>query len=178
MAVKHRNELREITAPVEGMIAGLAEVHDNIDKMRKSIKQRGDEVDKEIDQYYDELFRKLMEQKQQMKQQLYETVSQNEKAVTVQLEEIELAQGEVFSMKELKDAVEKSSDAEALSAKRQIIIRMKQLSEKYNNLDTQPVQKATIQFITNKQPLPQFSQLSFDALVGDFQVGHDGNSYN
>ena len=30
-------------------------------------------------------------------------MSQNEKAVTVQLEEIELVQGEVLSMKELKD---------------------------------------------------------------------------
>ena len=65
------------------MIIGLAEVHDNIDKMRKSIRQCGDEVDKEIDQYYDELVRKLMEQKQQTKQQLHDTVSQNEKAVTV-----------------------------------------------------------------------------------------------
>ena len=172
MAAKHRQELREITTPIEGMITGLAEVHDNIDKMRKSIKQRGDEVDREIDQYYDELVRKLMEQKQQIKQQLHKTVSQNEKAVTVQLEEIEIAQGEVCSMKELKDAVEKSSDAEALSAKQQIILRMKQLSEKYNNLDTHPMRTAAIQFLTNRQPLPQFSQLKFDVLGRDFQVGH------
>ena len=72
MAAKHRNELKEITASVEEMIIGLAEVHDNIDKMRKSIRQRGNEVDKEIDQYYNELVRKLKEQKQQTKQQLHE----------------------------------------------------------------------------------------------------------
>ena len=72
MAAKHQNQLKEITAPVEEMIIGLAEVHDNIDKMRKSIRQRGNEVDKEIDQYYNELVRKLKEQKQQTKQQLHE----------------------------------------------------------------------------------------------------------
>ena len=48
---------------------------------------------------------------------------------------------------------------------------MKQLSEKYDDLDAQPVRTATIQLITNKQLLPQFSQLNFDALT---TVGHDG----
>ena len=161
MAGKHRNKLKEITAPVDEMIRGLAEAYDNIDKTRKNIKQRSNEVDKEIDQYYDELVQQLMKQKQQIKQQLHDKVSQKEKALTMQLEEIEFAQGEVFSMKELKDAVEKSSDHEALSAKKQIITRMTKLSEKYSKLNFQPMEAVTIKYITNKQVLQQFSELNF-----------------
>jgi len=46
MAGKHRNELKEVTAPVDEMIRDLCEAHDNIDKMKKKIRQQGDEVDK------------------------------------------------------------------------------------------------------------------------------------
>ena len=51
MATKHRNELKEVTTPVDEMIRDLSEAHDNIDKIR----QQGNEVDKKIDQHYDEL---------------------------------------------------------------------------------------------------------------------------
>ena len=53
MASKHRNELKKITDPVEGMIKKLSEAHDNIEKMKKKIKRQGEEVDKKIDRYYD-----------------------------------------------------------------------------------------------------------------------------
>ena len=64
MATKHRNELNEVTAPVDEMIRDLSEAHDNINKMRKKIRQRGDEVDKKIDQHYHELVQKLIKQKE------------------------------------------------------------------------------------------------------------------
>ena len=139
MADKHRKELKESTAPVDNMIRGLTQAHDSIDKVKKNIQQRGDEVDKEIDKYYNEIVQKLMNQKKQIKEQLHNTLSQKQKALEMQLEEIELTQGEVISMKELKIAVEKSSDQEALSAKKLIITRMNRLSEQYSNLNIQPV---------------------------------------
>ena len=46
----------------------------NTDKMRRDLRQCGNEVDKEIDQYYDGLVQKLMKQKQQTKQQLHDTL--------------------------------------------------------------------------------------------------------
>ena len=158
MATKHRNELKNVTAPVDGMIRDLSEAHDNIDKMKKKIRQQGDEVDKKIDQYYDKLVQKLMKQKEQVKQQAHDAVSQKEKALTVQLQEVEYAQAEVLSMKELKDAIEKSSDQEALSAKKQVIDRMQQITDKLNKLNTDPLQSATMEFVPSKESFPEFGQ--------------------
>ena len=159
MATKHCNELKDVTAPVDGMIRDLSEAHDNIDKMKKKIRQQGDELYKKIDQYYDELVQKLMKQKEQVKQQAHDAVSQKEKALTVQLEEVEYAQAEVLSMKELKDATEKSSDQEVLSAKKQVIDRMQKITDKFNKLNTDPLQSATMKFVPSKESFPQFVQL-------------------
>ena len=100
-----------------------------------------------------------MKQKEQLKQQAHNAVSEKEKALTVQLEEVEYAQAEVVSMKELKDAIEKSSDQEALSAKKQVIDRMQQITEKFNKLNTEPVQSATMEFVPTEESFPQFGQL-------------------
>ena len=159
MATKHRNELKDVTDPVDEMIIDLSEAHDNIDKMKKKIRQQGDEVDKKIDQHYNELVQKLMKQKEKVKQQAHDAVSQKEKALTVQLEEVEYAQAEVLSMKELKDAIEKSSDQEALSAKKQVIDRMQQITDKFNKLNTDLLQSATMEFVPSKESFPQFGQL-------------------
>ena len=159
MATKHRNELKDATASVDGMIRDLSGAHGNIDKMKKKIRRQGDEVDKKIDQHYNELVQKLMKQKEQLKQQTHDAVSQKEKALTVQLEEVEYAQAEVLSMKELKDAIEKSSDQEALSAKKQVIDRMQQITDKFNKLNTNPLQSATMEFVPSKESFAQLGQL-------------------
>ena len=159
MVNKHRQELKKITAPVEEMIRGLSNTHGSIEKMRKKIRQQGDEVNKKIDQHYDGVIQKLMEQKEQLKQQVRGTVSQKEKAVTTQLEEVEYAQAEVASMKELNDAVEKSCDQEVLSVKKQVIDRMQQITDKYKKVNIPPVQQATMEFVPTTEALPQFALL-------------------
>jgi len=156
---KHREELKKITVPVEELIRGLSATHDNIDKMRKEIRQQGDEVNEKIDQHYDRMVDKLMEQKEELKQQVHDTVSQKVKAVTTQLEEVESAQAEVLSMKELNDAVEKSCDQELLSVKKQIIDRMQQITDKFKNINLPPVQEATMKFVPSKEAFPQFGLL-------------------
>ena len=158
MVGKHRQELKKVTAPVEEMIRGLSNTYYNIKKMRKKIKQQGIEVNKKIDQHYDEMIQKLMEQKEQLKRQVHDTVSQKEKAVKMQLEEIECAQAEMLNMKELNDAVEKSSDQEVLSVKKQVINRMRQITDKYKKVNISPVQ-VTMQFVPTKEALPQFGLL-------------------
>ena len=170
MATKHRNELKDVTAPVDEMIRDLSEAHDNIDKMKKKVRRQGDEVDNKIDQHYNELVQKLMKQKEQVKQQAHDAVSQKEKALTVQLEEVEYAQAEVLSMKELKDALEKSSDQEALSAKKQVIDRMQQITDKFNKLITDPLQSATMEFVPSKESFPQFGQLFTHIVPGACEV--------
>ena len=159
MAVKHRKELQKVTAPVEEMIRSLSEAHNNIDKMKMKIRQQGDEVDKQIDHQYDELIQRLLEQKEQLKQQSHDVVSQKEKELTVQQEEVKYAQAEVLSIKELKVAIEKSSDQEALSAKKQMIDRMQQIANKYDKLNVHPSQSATMEFILTKESFPQFGKL-------------------
>ena len=159
MVGKHRKELKKVTAPIEEMIRGLSDTHDDIEKKRKKVRQQGDEVNKKIDQHYDGVIQKLMEQKEQLKQQVHDTVSQKKKAVTTQLEEVEYAQAEVLSMKELNDAVEKSSDQEVLSVKKQVIDRMQQITDKYKKVNIPPVQQATMEFVPTKEALPQFGLL-------------------
>ena len=161
MVGKHKDDLKKITAPVEEMIRGLSDTHDNIEKMRKKIRQQGDEVNKKIDQHYDGVIQKLMAQKEQLKQQVHDTVSQKVKAVTTQLEEVEYAQAEVLSLKELNDAVEKSSDQEVLSVKKQVIDRMHQIADKCRKVNLPPTLQATMKFVPTytKEPFPQFGLL-------------------
>ena len=159
MVDKHRQKLKKITAPVEGMIRGLSDTHDNIEKMREKIRQQGDEVNMKIDQHYDRMVQKLIEQREELKQQVRDTVSQKDKAVITQLEEVEHAQAEVLSMKELNDAVKKSSNQEVLSVKKQVIDRMQQITDKYKKVKFRPVQQATMEFVSTKETLPQFGKL-------------------
>lgn len=170
LADKHRNELQKITAPVEEMITDLSEAHDNIDKMMEKVGQKGVEVNKEIDHQYDVLIQKLMEQKEQLKQQVHDAVSQKKKALTMQLEEVKYTQAEMHSMKELKDAIEKSTDQELLSAKKQVIGRMQQITDKYNKLDFCPSQSSTMEFIATNESLPQFGKVLANVDTASFEV--------
>ena len=159
MGTKHRNELKKITDPVEGMIRNLSEAHDDIEKMMKKTRRRGEEVDKNIDEYYDKLLQKLMKQKDEVKQQAHDAVSQKEKAMITQLEEVASMQAKLMSMKELTDALEQSSDQEALSAKREVIDRVQQLTNAYNKVNIQPVESAAMDFVPTKEPFPVFGHL-------------------
>ena len=160
MATKHRNELKKITDPVEGMIKNLSEAHDNIEKMKKKTRTRGEEVDKKIDQYYDEVLQKLMKQKDEVKQQAHDAVSQKEKAMITQLEEVASMQTKLMSIKELTDVLEQSSDQEAiLSAKKQVTDRVQQLTNAYKKLHIQPVKSAAMDFVPSKKPFPVFGHL-------------------
>ena len=159
MATKHRNELKKTTDPVEGMIKNLSEAHDNIEKMIKKTRKQGEEVDKKIDQHYDELLQKLMKQKDEVKQQACDAVSQKEKAMIRQLEEVTSMEAELMSMKELTDALEQSSDQETLSAKKQVTDRVHQLTNAYKKVNIQPVESAAMDFVPTKDPFPVFGHL-------------------
>ena len=161
MATKHRNELKKITDPaaVDRMIKNLSETHDNIEKMMKKTRRRGEEVDKKIDRYYNELLQKLMKQKDEVKQQARDAVSQKEKAMITQLEEVTSMQAKLMSMKELTVALEQSSDQETLSAKKQVTDRVHQLTNAYKKVNIQPVESAAMDFVPTKDPFPVFAHL-------------------
>ena len=159
IANKQRSELKNITAPIEGIVKGLSEAHGKITDMGEKIQQQASEMDKKIDEHYDKLFEKLEEHKRQVKQRLGEIVLEKEKKMAAQLDEVECTQAQARSMKEVDDAVKESSDEEALSAKKQVINQMKELTDKYKKLDTTPVESNNIKFYSSKVQLPQFSQL-------------------
>ena len=159
MSGKHRLQLKKITASVEEIIRGLSDTHNGIEKMKMKIRQQGDEVNMKIDQHYVRVVQKLMKQREELKYEVRGTVSRKVKAITTQLEEVEYAQAEVLSVKELNDAVEKSSDQEALSVKKQVIDRMQQITDKYKRVNLPPVQQATMVFLPAKIALPQFGKV-------------------
>ena len=114
---------------------------------------------KKIDRYYDELIEKLMKQKDEVKQQAHDAVSQKEKAVTTQLEEVTSMQAELMSMKELTDALEQSSDQEALSVKKQVSDCVQQLTNNYEKLNAQPVESSAMDFVPPNEPFLLFGHL-------------------
>ena len=163
---KHREDLKKEAAPVEGIIKGLLDAYDNIEKMKKKLRQHGDEVSEKIELHYNRVIQKLIEQKEQLKQQVHYTVSQKEKSVITRLEEVEHAQAEVLSIKELNDAIEKSSDQEVLSAKKQMIDRIQQITNKYKTVNFQSLELATLEFIPTKETFPQFGFLYSTGIPG------------
>jgi len=160
VASKHRDHLKEVTAPVEGMIKHLASTEDKIDKMMKKIRKQGEEVNTEIDSYYMELVQTLMRQSNQVKQQVDNMVLKKEKALEKQLDDVCLTKDGLMKLKEQSDALEKSCDEEILSAEMSVISHLQQLNNKYEKLNKIPVQSATLEFVPMEESFPQFGQLS------------------
>ena len=160
MATKHRVELKKITAdPVEGMMKSLSEARDSIEKIMMKIRRRGEEVDGKIDQHYDELVQELMKQKDEVKQQARDAVSKKENAMITQLEEVASMQAKLSSTKERTDALEQSSDQEALFAKKQVVKDVQQVTNAYKILNIQPVETAAMEFVPTKEAFPLFGHL-------------------
>ena len=159
MVDKHRQELKNITAPVEEIIRGLPDTHDNTEKMRKEITQQVNGIICEIDQYYNKAIEKLINEKKNLKQQVNDIKLENEKAFTVRLSEIETVQAEVLKIKALKDEVEKGFNQEILSVKKEITDRMQQITDKYKKINVLPAQKLTIRFKPTKKTVPQIGKL-------------------
>ena len=163
MAVKHRKELDKIMEPIEKMSEGLSVACKKVSNTRDKIGAQADYVDKEIDRYYEELHRRLQQQRDELKKKLHEASRQKKKEVTLQLEQMEHAQAQLESIKELKGAMKNGSDQEALLMKKQVVDDVKRISDSYNVLDIQPVQSATMEFVPveeYKKSMPQFGHLS------------------
>ena len=155
VANKYQNELKEITAPMEVMIEDLSKTCDAIGEMKTTIKQQGDKISEEIDLYYEKVFNKLLKQKEQVKQQVQDTVSQKEKAMIIQLEEVMYIQDKILSIKRIRDALQPSSDQEVVSAKSQLTYSMKRLTERCKEIGTGPIESANIEVTPVNDPLPQ-----------------------
>jgi len=152
-------QLKKLTAPIEEMIQDLSSAHCKIDKMRKKIRPQGDGVTKKIDQYYGQLIDDLLQQRDQLKQQVCDTVSHKERALKTQLDDIDLTHAELVNLREMNAALKSNSDHEVLSAKKEVIDGMQLLIEKFQKLNKNPVQSATMEFIHTDEDFPEFGKL-------------------
>ena len=159
-ACRYRRKLQESASTMEKvMLKNLIRAQDDINKMRKLILEQSDGVNQDIDQYYDGLIQELMEQKEQLKQHVHDTVLQKEEALAQQLKEVEHAQAEVLSVKELSDTITKRCcDEEALSTRNQMTILMKKLNDNFERLHIRPVESANVKVTYIKDPLQQFAK--------------------
>ena len=100
-----------------------------------------------------------MKQKDEVKQQACDAVLEKEKAVMTQLEDVASMQAKLMSIKDHTDVLEESSDQEALSAKKQMIDRVHQLTDAYKKVNIKPVESAAMSFVLTKEPFPVFGHL-------------------
>ena len=159
MASKHRHHLKEVTAPLDKMIKDISEAQDNVENVKRSISEQGEEVEKKIDQHYHELIEQLIKQKEKMKQQTCDIVSQKVKAVTTQLEEMGFILEELCGIKKLYNTLEEGPDQDALCSKKHILDSMEKLTSTYRKLNTQPIESATLEFVSAKEDIPQYGQV-------------------
>lgn len=159
MAAVYRATLEGIAYQVEEMLNSLCMAHDQNEIAKKKVVKQGDDVTLRIDELYDKLILELNHQREQMKRQVCEAVVRKEKTVIAKLEEVESIQAEVMAMKELgNDAMENCSHQEALSAKEQVLAQMKQLTDRYNITNIEPVQADVMEILVHDVSLPQFCQ--------------------
>ena len=160
---KNCNFVRDVSTTLVEMVSELSTVCDDVHAMQQLIVKQGKEIESRIDEYYDHLSQKLIEQKDELKQQLRDMLSYKEKAGMSQLKRTELGQKEMLKMKDLSDASESSSDQEKLSVRNQLFDQMKEMLEKYENLNIPPIEADTMTFTLDKELFPLFGQLNSSA---------------
>ena len=150
-ASEHRNMLMKIIAPVEEMSENLSKAEANIVSTQEKIKEQASEIDQEIDKCYVEQLKELNEHHKQLKKQLRDAVSQKEDALKEQLKKVTSLQDEIKGMKKLQEGLEKTTDRKVLSTKKQDMeIHMQKVSERYKNLNTEPVEYDNFEFVPAK----------------------------
>ena len=146
MAQKYRTVLDKTMEPIGKMIENLAKAQQSITTTCQNLHTETDIVDKQIDSYYEKLQERIQQQKEELKKQLHEVCKQKKKTISVQLEEMEYTHAELESVNELSNAVKSGSDQEALFMKKRLTENIKRLTDCYNELNTDPIEVATVKF--------------------------------
>ena len=150
-ASEHRNVLMKIITPVEEMSKNLSKAEANIVSTQEKIKEQASEIDQEIDKCYAEQLQELNKHHKQLKKQLHDAVSEKEKALKEQHNDVTSLQDELTGIKELHEGLEKTPDHKVFSTKKQDVeTRMQKVSEQYKSLNTQPVEYDNFEFVPAK----------------------------
>ncbi|XP_065919862.1 tripartite motif-containing protein 2-like [Dysidea avara] len=161
MAAKHREQLKNITTPLEDMITNLSQAHDDITETTERVLQQQKTIDQGIDQFFDDVIQKVEQQRQQLKQKLHNEVSEKVKLLKSQLEEVKNAQAYVMSVNELASKVEESCDDEMLSqGEKQLIHRVCEVTDIYYKTCLVPKENDSFYFVPcTLKPFPQFGHI-------------------
>ena len=162
MATKHKKEMEKMVEPV---MEKLSTLRQKVVDAGERITSQASEVDQQIDLHYEELHRQLQQQREELKNKLRELSTKKKKAISMQLEQIDFAEAQWLSVKELNDAVK--NDQEALFTKKQVGDNVKRLTDSYSKLETEPVELPTMEFVHTNKSFPLFGQLCEDRAIPD-----------
>ena len=133
---------------VEEMSKNLSKAEANIVSAQQKTKEQANKIGQQIDKCYYQQLQKLNEHHKQLKDELNDAVSQQEKALKEQLNDVTSLQDELKNVKELREGLEKITDREIFSTKKQDVeTRMQKVSEQYKSLNTQPVEYDNFEFV-------------------------------
>ncbi|XP_065920099.1 E3 ubiquitin-protein ligase TRIM71-like [Dysidea avara] len=159
MATKYREQLKNTTAPLNDMITNLSQAHSDIADTKEKVLRQHKSVDKDIDQFFDNVIQKVEQQRKQLKQELHNKVGGMVQLLTSQLEEVGSVQAHVMSVNELASKVEKSCDEEMLSGNTQLMDRINDVTNIFNNTCLIPKEIDSCRFVPNDFMLPQFGHV-------------------
>jgi len=167
---EYRQEFKKTSISMKDMLFDISDTYKSIEMSRNDIREQGKEMSMKIDEHYDELIQKLIEQKEQLKQQVQDSVSKKENIMTKQLHEVEIMQQKLLGIQDLKDAMDKGSDQEMLSAKKPFTNGVQQLTEKFKEIKKTTVHSTKIDFVPTKVTLPQFGEIAFTVASLLFEI--------
>ncbi|XP_065914911.1 transcription intermediary factor 1-alpha-like isoform X3 [Dysidea avara] len=179
MAKKHRSKIDDIIKPMDNIIVKLTKAQQNISSTREKIHSQATELEQEIDTYFDQLEQKLKQQRANLKKELHEVSTEKEKAVSLQLKQLENIQVQLENVKELSEAVKNGSDHEALFMNKQLAKDVEKLSTICTKLSTEPVELANTKFSKEyEESFPFFGNLSYgDISVFNTLIAYDVPAY-
>ena len=115
------NMLTKTTAPLVEISKSLSIAESNIFSTQEKVKEQASEINQEIDKNYEEQLQKLNEHHKQLKKQLHNAVSQKERALKEQLQDVTALQNEVVGIKKFCEDQVKTPDHKIFSTKIQDI---------------------------------------------------------
>ena len=157
VAAKHREQLKITIAPLKDIDDKLSQAHNNITSIKEKVLQQHKNVDRDINRFLDSVIQKVEQQRQHLKQRLNDKVDGEVKLLTSQLQQIESVQNYVTDAQGLAGKVEQCRDDEMLLNEKDLVQRVNEITETFNQLQIYPAESYAFWFTpSNSDPFPQF----------------------
>ena len=145
-AIKHKNLLAEIVAPIDEISEQLSQIEAKLITAQKNLEEQLTEVEQSINSQYKVQIEKMKERHDLLKNELTNVVSQKKKVLLAHLEEVSSTQNEVTRVKKLFEDLKTSSGQKIISTKEQLEFHMQKIIGQSKNLSSKPVGSDLITF--------------------------------